>query len=337
MKTATNKLLLALLIGQCTLIVGMRLSKGPTRQVLDEKIFSDLDKEGAVTRIRIESAPKAKAEDPAQEVVELAKEGTNWGIVSADLFPADATKVKDFVEKLSKLRARSTVLESATYHDKLEVSEKKFDRKITLTVGGKDETLFVGSSPSFKSVHVRRGGEDRVLMVSDFASSDAGARPWNWVKREYVDFVEGNVWAMTLKNKKGQIRVERDPVSKQWLAPDLKDPIDQATLNGLVQKASRINLEDPIGKEEKPAYGLAKPLAEVTLITGTSTIAGVPPPETKTTIIRVGAKSDVDNRYYVQASSSEYVVTTNAFAVEDLTEKGPKDIKAEANKADPKK
>ncbi|CAN0587228.1 unnamed protein product, partial [Laminaria digitata] len=87
-----------------------------------------------------------------------------------------------------------------------------------------------------------------------------------------------------------------------------------------------INIEAPVGKTEAPEYGLASPLATVTLTTGTSTIAGTPPPSTSEVVVKVGKKLEADNQYYLKASNNPYVVKVAAWAVTPLLEKGKEDL-----------
>jgi hypothetical protein len=102
--------------------------------------------------------------------------------------------------------------------------------------------------------------------------------------------------------------------------------LKKTVVDDWVRKASAINLEEPVGKTEKPEHGLSSPLATITLVTGTSTITGKMPDETKTDVIRIGAKIDKDNRYYVKSTTSNYVAQVATWGLDPFVTKTEKDL-----------
>jgi hypothetical protein len=329
-----NLILSAVLALQLVVILGMRL--GGDDHVITKPVAVlegyDGDK---VTKIQIFGAPKEK-DGPPPESIALEKNGATWGVAGADNFPADQTKVAEFLKKLSKMTYRNTVVTSSKYHDKLEVSEAKYQRKVVLTQDGKDRVFYVGSSPSFKALHVRIDGSDDVLLANEVASSDFSERAWGWVDRAYTKHEASNMWALKIENAKGTIELEKNPVDGTWIAPAIAGPLKKSTIDDLVRKTGQMNLEEPVGKEPKLEYELGK-LATVTMVTGTSTVAGVPPPKTETTTILIGKKIEKENRYYVKASTSEYVVEVASWAIDPLVQKAKADLIEEPKKEEPKK
>src|SRR5687768_8030382 len=156
-----NLMLVALLGVQLLIIMGMRFG-GDDHAITKSVAFLEGYDADKVTKIQILGAPKEK-DGPEPESIALEKSGSTWGVATADGFPADQTKVKEFLEKLKKMNYRNKVVTSSKYHDKLEVSADKYQRKVIITQDGKDQTFFVGTSPSFKSLHVRLDGSDNVL------------------------------------------------------------------------------------------------------------------------------------------------------------------------------
>lgn len=288
-----------------------------------------------MTRLEITGEPKEATDEkaPPQTSVKLAKEGTQWGIATADGYPADGTKVEELLGKLAKLKSRGPVLTKATYHKKVEVADDKYQRKISLTVDGKDLVFFLGTSPSIKSVHLRKAGSDEVLQVGELTTWEAGARPWDWVDRAFVKVPDANVYGVVVQNKNGMITLKRT-ADGIWSADGLTGPAKKSAIDDLVRKASAINLEEPVGKTEKPEHGLGSPLATITLTTGTSTIAGKMPDEMRTEVVRIGAKNEASNRYYAKSTTSPYVVELASWAVDPLINKGLKDLVEEEKKPD---
>lgn len=332
--SSTNKKLALLLIVQVVLIMGMRLSSEPTMTYETVTVLPGLDPD-KVTKVEIWGPPKS-GDGPDQNSVVLAKTNGSWGVANADAFPVDATKVKEKLNELKALTSRTKVLESATYHEKLEVSADKFQRKVTVHADGKPTTVYFGTNASFKNTHVRVDGSDAVYLVNDFATSDLGDRAWHWVDREYVKFGAEQVWAVDITNGKGQMKLEKNPVDNMWAALGMTEELDKTTIDDLVRKASSINLDAPVGKTAKPEHGFDAPSATISLVTGTSTIAGTPPPTTNTVTIKVGKKLEKQNQYFVKSSTSEYVVRVPGWAIDPLVNKTKADlIKKEDDKKAP--
>ena len=320
-----NQILLVLLAVQSLGFVMSRAFEDDPTDQKTVKFFADLDAD-KVTAIAIEGAPPSKKDDPPQEKVKLTKVDGKWGISGADDYPVDKTKVDELLTTLGKLKSRNTVLNSSTYHDKLEVAADKFQRKLSITAGDATTVLYVGSAPRFKNVHVRPDGGDEVYLVNDFGTTQLGDRAWSWVSREYINVPNDQVWQVSVKNGKGEVSLERDPVSKQWAVVGLTKPMDDSTVSDFVRKASSVNLESPVGKTVDPSYGLSEPGATITLTTGTSTAAGLPPPTTETLTWKVGKKIGEANQYYVKSEKNAYVVKTAGWALEPLLTKTTADF-----------
>lgn len=332
--TTVNKALIGLLALQIVVLLGMGLGGGSDRLALAEAVDLLPGLEASkVTTLKIFGPSKDGA---GQEQVELVRKGDGWVIGGADDFPAKKAEVERLVDTLAALRSRNEVLSGATYHEKLEVAAEAYRRKVVVASGSESQTLFVGSSPSFKNVHVRRDGNDTVYQVADLSESDAGARAWSWVDRTYVKIPKEELWSVTVENEHGKIQLDRDPASNAWAALGVKKALDTSVVDGLVADVRDIGLETPVGKSAPAGAELGK-AAKVTLVTGSSTIAGVPPSTTETVVIEVGTKVDGKDRRWARASTSPYVVEVAGWEVKKLVETKREDlIKKEEEKKDGK-
>ena len=320
-----NQILIGLFATQLVLLAMTRAFSGGRTEQTTVDFFPGLDKD-KVTKLEILGALPQKDDDPPQNKVVIAKVDGKWGIENADNYPVDTTKVDELVGSLAKLRTRNRVLDSSVYHDKLEVAPDKYQRKLTVTSGGESTVLYVGSSPRFKNVHVRLDGEDPVYLVNDFGTTQLGDRAWNWVDREYLNVPEDQVWQVKVKNSKGEVQLDRDPTSKEWAVLGLNQPLDQTVVNDFVRKARSVNLEAPVGKKVEASYGLGASATMVTLTTGTSTVAGLPPPTTESMTWQIGSKIDAADQYYVKSAKSPYVVKVSGFGLKPLIEKATPDF-----------
>jgi hypothetical protein len=316
-----NKTLIAIFALQLVLLALTQFGGQDELAVQRVELFPDLKPE-KVSRIEI-SGPAGKAE----ERVVLARDGEDWTVASADDYPAKATEVEDLLEKLGKLVSRNVVLESARYHEKLEVSGESHQRKVVFTVDGEPRTFFLGTSPKFKNTHLRFDGEDRVYLAA-VSTSDLGNRAWNWVERNYVDIPKKDVWRVELTNGEGRTVLERDPATGAWSSPEVA-AVQKSKVDELLGKATTVRLEEPVGKTAEPAFGLGEPAATVALTVGTSTSAGLPPPETRVRTLRIGAKAEGKAQRFVKYDGEAFVVRVSESNLKPILETGPEDFSAE--------
>ena len=321
----TNKILTGLLTLQVLILLGMGFGGGRSRLALSETI--DLLPGVEVAKISTLEILGPSKNVAVQDKVKLERKADGWVVADSDDFPAKKTEIEELLKTLVGLKSRNKVLSGRTYHEKLEVSDEAYRRKVILTVGSETKTLYIGSSPSFKNIHVRVDGDDAAYQVTGLAESDAGARAWNWVERKYHTVPKEEVWSVTLKNQHGQIQADRDPASDTWAVLGLDKPTDKTKVDSLVSDAREIGLESPVGKSIKPEYKFDEG-ATLTLVTGTATVAGSPPPSTTSIMVQIGSQVGDKNRHYVKASSSPYVIEAANWEVSKLLELKQADLLA---------
>ena len=326
MSPRMNRMLGIALVAQIALLVGVSFAREESKMAPPSKVFDGFvpDK---VTKIEITGDSATGTAPMAPKTVTLTKKGTAWGIASADDYPVDQAKVTAMLEAFAKLKASGAVVSKSSYYKKLEVADDDYQRKVVLTADGNALSFFLGTSPGFKKAHLRNAGESDVRLVGDVSIWDVGYRASDWVDKAYAKVAETDVWGLTLENGKGRIQLERSPAG-EWAVLGAKpdQTVKKTAVDDLVRKAALVSLEAPIGRTERPEHGLDRPQATITLITGTSTIAGAPPPATQTRVIKVGSKLGEGNAYYVRASTSEYVVTSPGYGIEPLTSKAAADL-----------
>lgn len=325
-----NRLLVIALLLQIVILAAVSFAREEPKVLAPSRVFPDLVSD-KVTKIEVtgDAGNTGAAADaaPSLKTVVLEKQGTTWGVAGADGYPADATKIDTFLKNVEKVKASGAVVSSESYFKKLEVADDKFQRKVSLTVDGKPVTFLLGSSPSFKRIHLRKAGEKDVVVVEGLTAWDVGFRASDWVDRNYLKVPEADVWAVTLKNTKGTIQLEKSP-SGEWAMAGLKagQTLKKTSVDDVVRKIATVSLEEPLGKTLKPEYGLDAPITTVTMVTGTSTIPGTPPPTTTTETLVIGKKASEGNQYYIKASSKDYVVAAPGWALEPLTTKVVADL-----------
>jgi hypothetical protein len=264
------------------------------------------------------------------EQIELAKEGADWVLPEADNYPVQSSEVSAMLEKIAGLQTGQMVTETSGSQERLGVADDSFERKVELELDdGTRYTLYVGTSPSFGATHVRAGGEDQVYLTTELLASDVGVFPTDWADRTYFSIPQDQVMRLSLENQNGEftfIRLvsggELAPTQEVWSMADLAqdETLNTSAVQTLLNRATSVAMQRPLGTEEKPEYGMDSPTAVVTLRTQSEEEG------TKSYTLRVGAKNPDDGSYVIISSESPYYVRVSEFTVQSFVEDARQDF-----------
>lgn len=140
-----------------------------------------------------DSIERIEITDGEQEVA-LDKQAGEWQLAGG--LPVNPARVDTLVDNLLELKTGWPVTESASAHERFEVAADSFARKMTLR--GQDAvlgTIYLGSSPSFKQVHMRREGDDAIYSLG-FDSFQAAPKTDAWLAKDLLQ-PEGEVTEIT--------------------------------------------------------------------------------------------------------------------------------------------
>lgn len=247
--------------------------------------------------------------------IQLAKRNGEWVLPAADDYPCLDEKVPALLTKIAGLKGSRLVAQTSSSHKRLRVASNEFERRIEFELDdGTRHRLYLGTSPSFRAIHVRADDQNQVYLVSDLTLQDAGAEASDWISREYFSIPADQIVALTLENSNGRFEFEKD--DDVWTMKGLAagENLDQNRFKTLVSRAALITLIEPLGKTEKETYGLQQPGAVITLRTHQDETGD------RTHVLTVGAK-DAQNNYIVKSSESPYYVRVSEFTVKDFVEK----------------
>ncbi len=248
--------------------------------------------------------------------LQLAKRDGAWVLPAADDYPVLEDKVPPVLDKLVALQAGQPVTETPASHKRLKVAEDEFERLVEFELDdGSRYRLYIGTSPSYGATHVRAGGQDEVYLTSELSAQDLGTAASAWVDRAYLDIPEDQIVALTIENANGSLDL-RNVGEAGWMLTDQADDetLDQSKVTSLANRAAYVTLLRPLGREEKPEYGLANPSAVVTLRTHSED------GEDQTYTLWVGAQDAEDASYVVRSSESPYYVRVSEYSVQDFVE-----------------
>lgn len=247
----------------------------------------------------------------------LARRGDAWVLPKAGDFPVRADTVTALIDKLKGVNTNRLIAETAASHARLQVAAEDFVRRLDLkTRAGDAYTIYLGSQPAAGATHVRLNGQDQVYQTGSLTTFDASATPTTYIDTSLVSIPAADVASMSIKNANGEMVFDKGDDGQWSLAGLASDQVlDAGLVQTLLNQATAITMVEPLGKESNPAWGLDSPQAIVSLSTQPAEGEG------KTYELRIGAKDEATNRYYVKFSGSPYYVTVAAFSLDDFVNK----------------
>ncbi|HLF27793.1 MAG TPA: DUF4340 domain-containing protein [Anaerolineae bacterium] len=254
--------------------------------------------------------------------IELAKQGDAWSLPEHANYPADNTKVGDFLGKMLGLKTDTLVARTNASHKQLQVAVDDFVRQVDLKLAdGSSRTVYLGSAASGGATHVRLGDRDEVYVGRGVSSFDVNATIGGWIDTTYLSLDRTQIVQMTLENANGAFEFEQGD-SDVWALTDLAadETMNSENVSMLALRIASVPMLRPLGKEAQPEYGLDQPSAVVTATTRDD--AGAE----KTYTLTIGAKDDAEDSYVVKSSESEWYARATSFSVEEFVTRTRQDF-----------
>jgi hypothetical protein len=255
--------------------------------------------------------------DAQGQSLTLVRRPNGWVLPDADDYPCQEENVSAFLTKLLALKGDRLVTQTATSHKRLKVADDAFERLVEFELSdGTKHKLYMGTSAGAQSSHIRADGQNEVYLSGNLSSWDVGAYATAWIDSSYLSVPQDQVVTLTLDNAAGHLaftRISTDTWTLQGLGA--AERLDQNQVQTIVSRAASDALSKPLGKTEKPEFGMGKPSATVMLETRASDGTS------RSYALRVGARDATDSTYVVQSSESPYFVQVSEWVVQDLVEK----------------
>lgn len=188
----------------------------------------------------MEKVTKISIEDADKKTLNLTKVDGVWQLPDRFQFPVSPDKIKDVLKNFSEIKRSWPVGKTMISAKQFEVSDDKFERRITFFEGDKKlQTLYIGSSPSFRKVHARIDAEELTYSVG-FNTFDIPATPLDWLNKKIYELERSKLASVSLplvslKNEAGEFKLS-----------DLKsnEDTDTAKTNALVASLLNPMFED---------------------------------------------------------------------------------------------
>lgn len=189
-------------------------------------------------------------EDGEKRKLVLKRESDVWTIPAIDGFPADKNAVERLLEKLEGLEKGWPVATTSGAAKRFKVADDEFERKLTLSKGESViSSLFVGTSPGLRKVHVRLPGEDEVYSV-ELNTYEMETEREDWIDKSVLSLRAEDVAGIELPNltlvrHNGRM----DPEDLEDDDEAVKEEVDR-----LIDRIAGLKIKSILGKEKKPEY-----------------------------------------------------------------------------------
>jgi hypothetical protein len=262
--------------------------------------------------------------DKDEASLRIERSGDGWTIASLDGFPADGSKVEELLGNLQDLRVRRPVVSSGRYHDAFKVAPDDHEGRVRLWADGggdPDVDMFLGSSPNFRTAHVRRSDEEAVYEVSGLSSYDLRPAADGWIERGLVDLDPAQVVGLQVTNASGGFELARLEGAWIFVTDDPAQTPDPQKVERLLSSVASLQLAEGVGAVDPQAHGFASPAATVVIRYTDGALPDDPDAAVRELTVQVGGEpTDNESRRYVTRDGFPFTGTVWESSVSSLLE-----------------
>ncbi len=285
------------------LLVALVIVINQPKTIADEPLLTNLADE-KVTSIQIS--------DNENNTVTLEKVGGNWVLANTGNYPVITENVTDLLESMRIIRTSRLVTNTKASHQRLEVEEDNFQRKIEVKMTDGSYTVLIGSTPAQSNVHVRLSNQDSVYLTNAISTTKANAQVSNWVDTSLIQIPSDSVNSIAVTTPNGLLQFELGP-DNLWkcLQFSSEESLDISKWTTYLTAFTNLRMVAPVSDLIDESYGLASPVAKVVIQYTENN-------ESKTGELLIGKQDENDSNYYAKWSNSPYVVKIASFNAERM-------------------
>lgn len=230
--TRFNQILAGLFALQLAVAVGIGIvSRPPSANASAASVLTV--KQDRINRIVLDDGKSAR--------VTLRKVDGQWQLPDYYKLPASRSQVENILSTLETTRSGWPVATTSAGIERFEVAEDDYQTRITLAQDDKTlETLYLGNSPGFRQLHLRRSGEDKVYTVR-LNSYDFPLKSEQWLDKTLLqpktDIAELQGPGFTVDKK-----------DADWTVADGNGEVQKAEINKLVNAITHLTVEEAVDK-----------------------------------------------------------------------------------------
>ena len=214
-----------------------------------------------------------------------------------DTLPADPVKVDTLLAALLNGDPGLAIATSSGAAARFKVADESYERRVVLSTGDSEATVYLGSAPSFRKIHARRAGDPSVFVI-ELNSYDAPTDANAWLDRTLL--AVDNIASVELYG----VTYARD--GDTWARSD-GEPVDPEAMEQLVEALANLRVSGLVDDADEDARAAGETLR-------LSIVA-----EGETTRITVLDNPDSE-RFYLSSDRYDPTFDTSAFDAERLIE-----------------
>ena len=241
----------------------------------------------------------------------LVKKDNAWMVPDYYSLPVNQQKLQGILDNLNGLKSGWPVATSSRSHERFEVDEEKFQKRVQLFSGDKAVgDIYIGTSPGYRKAHVRAEGEDEVF-TADISAYEYAVKPSDWMSKEVL-----------LTPQISSIEAKDYSLQKQgesWtFAGDLSaENVDTEKANALANAVEKLYVQNAVASSDIGEGD--KNGSEI---------------ESSETEIKISADGKAftyqfihsDDKYYVKRNDFETVFEISKIAYESIIQKNANDL-----------
>ena len=180
------------------------------------------------------------------------KRKTNLGFFQSIIsFLPSQSKIENFLETLAGLKRPYPVGNTSVAAKQFRVTEKEFEKKIALYANDKNsETLYLGTSSTFKKVHARRDDEKPVYEI-EFETYEASTNSSSWWDKDYLHIARDDIAQIQFPDF-SLVQSSDNVFEVESLEEGNKTNTEK--VNSLLGKITSLTFSKVLGTEDKPEY-----------------------------------------------------------------------------------
>jgi len=129
--------------------------------------------------------------------ISLAKSGDGWTLPDYNDLPVASSKIDTMLEALGELKKTWPIAQTKTAAERFEVSKEKFKKRIELNAKDYSQSLYVGTSPSFRKAHLRLGEENEIYS-GELGAHDLSIEVDDWLDKSLLRLEKDSFKSVTL-------------------------------------------------------------------------------------------------------------------------------------------
>lgn len=190
-----------------------------------------------------------------QQQLGLQKVGKQWQVPDYYRVVVDDHKFTKVIDDLLTIKTNWPIASTTEAATRFKVAEDKFETQIVFKKQDQIiDTIFLGTAPSFRKVHLRKAGQDEIysLELNTYEFSTAGK---DWMSKDLLKFDSNE----KVKIKSNDLVLLHQ--AGKWLLEDQAE--NQKTLQEptktLINQLSNLSYTEIIGDSLKDEYGFSEP------------------------------------------------------------------------------